>query len=104
MPQDASRPRRSTAPTEPTRAQLWSELCDTREVIVSLIKENNRVIAENTLIMKQMQVTLNEGLTKIASVTQGVPLKVFLIVVGVLVVILLVVAGIDVKQLTDLVK
>lgn len=94
----------------PTKGEIWQELCDTREQLIEILKENHKLIAQNTVatnksndLLASMQKSidlLNDRLQK----EIGVPPKIFVLVVAVLLLVLLSVMGITAADLVPLIQ
>ena len=94
----------------PTKADLWDELCATREELLKAMKESNQVIASNTVaqdktieLLSRMQTSI-ERLNNRLEREIGIPPKIFIMVVGVLLLILLSVAGLKVSEVLPFIE
>jgi len=94
----------------PTKADLWDELCSTREELMGVLKEMNVIVSSNTKsqdktieMLGRMQVSIEKLNTRLEKEI-GIPPKIFLLVVGVLLVIILSVAGLKFTELIPLLE
>ena len=94
----------------PTKADLWEELCKSREQMIEALNKNSDVIARNVMsidslhsVVNNMQKSLDLLVQQLLALTNGVPAKIFLMVVGVLILIILVLLGVGVEDLRKLV-
>lgn len=94
----------------PTKEDLWKQNCDLQERMLKVIERNNEVITKNTeaqtsmnSMIASMQSSLDMLVKQLLTVSNGVPLRVFMIVVVTLVVILFIVVGISMSDIQRLV-
>lgn len=106
----------------PTKQELWEELCNSREELVNVLQENNKVISQtaqsidrNTesirsvhTLMGNMQRVIESLMAQMVSasiqVSTGVPLRVFLVVVMVMGLIIMALLGVNIPDVIEFFK
>jgi len=122
MPQQDKATTSKRSRSSPTKQELWEELCNSREELVNVLQENNKVISQtaqsidrNTesirsvhTLMGNMQRVIESLMAQMVSasiqVSTGVPLRVFLVVVMVMGLIIMALLGVNIPDVIEFFK